>query len=140
MHVRSSPIFAAALLCLALLLGSAAQAQTIHASVEDVALRNGESVEYGDVYLIGANCSSLLTSAPEVEVMDGPPGVAVAIKRAMVVPRGHSCGRSVLGGKLFISAHGIDDYSYSPMVLRITYKTRSGNVQRSQHINVTLFP
>ena len=140
MHVRSGSIVAAVLLCLACLVGSAAQAQTINVSVEDIALRNGETIEFGDVYLIGANCSSLLTSEPEVEVMDGPPGVAVAIKRAMVVPYAHSCGQSVLGGKMFITAHDIDEYSYSRMVLRITYKTRSGNLQRSQHINVTLFP
>lgn len=139
MHARSGPIVAAASLCLVWLLGSA-QAQTIHASVEDIALKNGESVEFGDVYLIGANCRSLITTVPEIEVMDGPPGVAVAIKEAMVVPHGQGCDQSVPGGRVFITAKDIDVYSYSRMVLRITYKTPSGNLQRSQHINVALFP
>lgn len=140
MHVRSGSIVATVSLCLAWLVSSAAQAQTIHESVEDVALRSGESIIFGDVYLVGANCRSLLTSVPEIEVMDGPPGVAVAIKEAMVVPHGHGCGRSVLGGRVTITANDIDVYSYSRMVLRITYKTPSGNLQRSQHINVALSP
>jgi hypothetical protein len=118
----------------------AAHAQTIHFSVEDIALRNGESVEFGNLYLIGPDCKSLLTSEPEVEVMDAPSGVAVAIERTMVVPHEHGCEQSVLGGKLLISARGVVEYSYSRMILRIKYKTPSGDLQRGQHINVTLFP
>ena len=141
MHVRSGPIVAAVSLCLASLAGNAAaQAPAIHESVEDIALRSGEMVEVGDLYLVGEDCSSLLTSEPEVEVMDGPPGVAVAMKPAMVVPDGPDCETSVLGGKMLITARDIDVYSYSRMVLRITYKTPDGNLQRSQHINVALFP
>jgi hypothetical protein len=140
MHVRSDSIVTVFSLCLGLAAVSAAHAQTINISVEEIALRNGESVEFGDIYLIGADCSSLLTSEPEVEVMDGPPGVAVAIKPAMVVPYGPDCEKSVLGGKMLITARDIDVYSYTRMVLRITYKTPDGNLQRSQHINVALFP
>jgi hypothetical protein len=140
MRARSISIGAIFLLYLTLAGGDAAQAQTIHASVEDVALRNGESTEFGDVFLVGADCRSLLTAVPEVEIMDGPPGVAVAVKEAMVVPDGHGCDRSVPGGRVVITAQDIDAYSYTRMVLRITYKTPNGNLQRSQHINVALFP
>src|SRR5262249_34563751 len=126
-------------LCLAFITGPA-QAQTIHASVVDIALKNGENVEFGDVYYVGSNCSSLLTATPEVEIMDGPPGVEVSVRQATVVPRFHGCGKPVSGGKIMIAAKDIDECSYTRMVLRITYKTRSGSLQRSQHINVALFP
>jgi hypothetical protein len=139
MHVRPASIVGVLFLCCALASVSAT-AQTIHVPVDEIALRNGERIEFGDVYLIGADCSSLLTSEPEVEVMEGPPGVAVAIERAMVIPLGQSCEKSVLGGRMLISARNVEVYSYSRMVLRITYRTPSGNVQRSQNINVTLFP
>jgi hypothetical protein len=139
MHVRSGPIVAAAWLCLAGLTADAT-AQTIHPSVEDIALRNGESTEFGDVFLVGADCRSLLTGVPEIEVMDGPPGVAVAVKETMVVPHERGCNQSVPGGRVVITARDIDVYSYTRMVLRITYKTPNGNLQRSQHINVALFP
>jgi hypothetical protein len=108
--------------------------------VEDIALRNGESTEFGDVFLVGVDCRSLLTGVPEIEVMDGPPGVAVAVKETMVVPHEHGCGTSVPGGRVVITARDIDAYSYTRMVLRITYKTSNGNLQRSQHINIALFP
>lgn len=137
MHARSGPIVAAVLLGFAC---SAAQAQTIHVSVQDIALRNGESVVFGNVYLVGADCRSLLTVAPEVEVMDGPPGVAVVVREAMVVPFEHGCSRSVQGGQMIITAKDIDAYSYTRMVLQITYQTQSGKLQRSQHINLALFP
>ncbi|MBX9776407.1 MAG: hypothetical protein K2Y71_18670 [Xanthobacteraceae bacterium] len=140
MHVRSGSIVVAVSLCLAWLVGATAQAQTIHVSIDDIALRNGESIEFGDVFLVGSDCRSRLTAVPTVEIMDGPPGVAVAVKEAMVVPHGHGCGKSVRGGRVIITAREIDEYSYTRMVLRITYKTPNGNLQRSQHINVALFP
>ena len=139
MHVRSALCVGIAVLSLPCV-AERTQAQTIQFSVEDVALRSGESMEFGDVYFIGANCRSLLTATPEVEVMDGPPGVAVSIKQAMVVPRLFGCGKPVSGGRMLFSANNIEDYSYTRMVLRVTYKTRNGNIQRSQHVNVTLFP
>ena len=72
--------------------------------------------------------------------MDGPPGVTVAIKQAMVVPRSYGCAKAVAGGKMIIEAKDVDAYSRSSLVLRVTYKTRSGDRQRARHINVTLFP
>lgn len=141
MRLLSNPIAAFASFALACCLGgSVASAQTIQLSVSNIALKNGETMEFGDVYLISTDCRSLLTGTPGVEIMDGPPGVSVAIKQAMVVPRGHSCAKPVTGGKMIITAKDIEDYSRSSMVLRVTYKTRDGDRQRSQHINVTLFP
>lgn len=119
--------------------GGGAGAQTIRFDA-DIALKNGESTEFMDLYLISADCRSLLTGTPEVEIMEGPPGVSVAAKPAKVVPRGYSCANAISGGKLTITANGVEEYSRSTMTIRITYKTRSGNRQRSHHIRVTLFP
>jgi len=141
MRLQSNPIAALASFALVCCLGgSVASAQTIQMSVSNIALKNGETMEFGDVYLISTDCRSLLTGTPAVEIMDGPPGVSVAIKQAMVVPRGHSCAKPISGGKMVIMAKDIEEYSRSSMVLRVTYKTRDGERQRSQHINVTLFP
>ena len=123
MRLRPNIIAACACFALACFLGgSVAGAQTINISVSNIALKNGESMEFGNVYLISTDCRSLLTGTPEVEVMEGPPGVTVAIQQAMVVPRGHSCARPVSGGKMIITAKDIEDYSNSSMTLRIKYK------------------
>jgi|SRR3954471_4039833 len=117
-----------------------ASAQTISVGVSNIALKSGESTEFGDVYFISTNCKSLLKGTPEVEIMDGPPGVTVAIKPAQVVPHGYSCAKPVAGGKLVISAKDVEDFSRTQMVVRVSYKTAMGPRQRSSNINVTLFP
>jgi hypothetical protein len=120
--------------------GGGVQAQTIQFTVKDVALKNGESTELGDVFAITTNCKSLLKGTPEVEILDGPPGVSAAINPAKVVPRGLGCANPVPGGKLVITAKDIQEHSYTRMVLRINYKTLNGDRQRSENINISLFP
>src|SRR5262245_59912864 len=88
----------------AMLANRGATAQTIYYGVDDIALKNGESTELAQIYYIGTNCTSLLKATPEVEILDGPPGVAAAVKADMEVPRGVGCAQAVPGGKLMISA------------------------------------
>ena len=73
-----------ALSCLAdIFANSGATAQTIYFGVHDIALKNGESSELAQVYYIGTNCKSLLKAPPEVEILDGPPGVTAVINDAV---------------------------------------------------------
>jgi hypothetical protein len=123
-----------------MLCGANAQAQSIQFTVREIALKNGESTELGDVYWLNTNCKSLLKSTPEVEILDGPPGVTVAINPAKVVPRNYGCSNPVSGGKLVITAKDVQDYSYTRMVLRIRYKTLEGDREHSVSINIALFP
>jgi hypothetical protein len=140
MHIGSKATLIFALLVGMLIGGSAAQAQTIQFTVKDVALKSGESTELGNVFFIGTNCKSLLKETPAVEILDGPPGVTAVVNAAKVVPHGYGCANPVTGGKLVITAGDIQEYSYTRMVLRITYKTLDGDRQRSENINIALFP
>jgi hypothetical protein len=128
------------LFILCLLHGGVVLAQTIQFTVQEIALKSGESSEFGDVFFITTNCKSVLKGTPTVEVLDGPPGVTATINPADVVPRGVGCAKPVAGGKLVIAAKDIQEHSYTRMVLRINYKTLSGDRQRSANINVSLFP
>jgi hypothetical protein len=133
----------AALIVLSLVLSmfcGGAQAQSIQFTVKDISLKSGETTELGDVWFINANCKSMLKATPQVEILDGPPGVIAAINAAKVVPHFYGCAKPVAGGKLVITAQDIDDYSYTRMVLRINYKTLDGDRQRTENINLTLFP
>ena len=141
MRLRLNSIITLALFALASFLANGiANAQTIQASVRNIVLKNGETTEFGDLWLISRDCKSLMMSTPEVEVVDGPPGVLVEVRPAKVVPRSVSCANPIAGGKLFMAAKGVEEYSNSTMVLRITYKTRGGDRQFAQHVKVTLFP
>jgi len=128
------------LFSLACLLVAPVEAQTIQRPNLNIALKKGETVEVQNIYLIGHNCRALTTTTPEIEVMDGPPGVTAEIKPAMVTPRGLGCAKPVSGGRLYFSAKEVDDYSHTTMVVRVTYKTRDGDRKYSHHYNVTLFP
>jgi hypothetical protein len=117
--------------------GSAAQCQTpVRVSV---ALKSGETAELGPLYWI-SHCRSILKSPPEAEILDGPPGVTVSVKEAMVLPRQSGCANRVAGGLLIISAKDIEDPSYSTVTIRITYKTKDGDRKRSEVFNLSLLP
>jgi hypothetical protein len=140
MFDRMNPISVLLSLLLFLIGGQAVQAQTIQFTATDVALKNGESTEIGDVFYISLNCRSLLKGTPTVEIVDGPPGVVAVINPATVVPRSVGCANPVGGGKLVVTARNVEEYSYTRMVLRVIYKTLEGDRQRSVNINITLFP
>jgi hypothetical protein len=140
MHIGNKAFLILAFLVVMLFGGGAVQAQTIQRSVLDIALKSGETTELGDVYMIGSNCKSMLKGTPVVEILDGPPGVTVAINPAKVVPHYYSCSNPVAGAKLLLTATDIQDYSYTRLVLRITYKTVDGERQRSENFNIALFP
>jgi hypothetical protein len=113
-------------------------AQTITNS-PTIALRSGESAELGEIYWV-VNCRSVLKSTPEAEILDGPPGVSVAIKAGMVTPRTQRCSKPVPGGMLVIAAGNIEDPSYTTLTIRITYRGRDGDRKSSLIYNVSLFP
>jgi hypothetical protein len=118
---------------------SSVQAQSWQMNTQSFALKSGESVEVGDIYWV-INCRSQLTSPPEVTIMDGPPGVTASVTEAMVLPRFQQCAKPVKGAKLRLIADKIEDQSYSMMTLRIKYKTKDGERERSTTFSLALFP
>ncbi len=115
------------------------QAQTI-SGTPGIALKNGESFELGDAYWISSTCNSMLVSTPEVEILDGPPGVTVTVKEAMVTPRYYNCAKPVKGGKVIIAANDIDHPSYTTFTIRFKFKGREGDRLRSRVYKLSLFP
>jgi hypothetical protein len=128
-------------LCVICALGiSGTQAQTMSRPVHDIALKSGESTELSEVYWITKNCRSMLTSTPDVEVLDGPPGITAVVKPASLVPRSHGCVNTVQGGKLIVTAKDVEDHGMGTMVLRVNYKSKNGNRQRSITVRLALVP
>jgi hypothetical protein len=121
-------------------IGAPATAQVMKVfGAASLALKSGESVEIGPVYYV-QNCKSMLKSTPEVEILEGPPGVEATIKEAMVLPRIQKCASKVAGGLLVVSAKDIEDASFSNLTLRITYKTKDGERKFSHVFNLSLLP
>jgi hypothetical protein len=114
------------------------RAQTI-IGAPTLALKSGETTELGDVYWT-VNCRSMLTGVPRAEILEGPPGVTINVREAMVTPRWNACPKAVQGGKLLLSAKDIQDQSYSNITIRVTFKTKDGDRQLSKTYNLSLFP
>ena len=131
------------LLCSLLLFsvfGHSAQADPLQYRVFDIALKSGESTELTDVFYVGGNCKSLLTAIPEVEILDGPPGVTAVVHASSVVPHAYNCAKPVRGGVLVISARDIREYSHTQMLLRVKLKTSVGDRQTTLTVNIALLP
>jgi hypothetical protein len=118
--------------------GAHAQFMTLPNSAS-IALKAGESLEIAEVYWV-VNCRSVLKSTPEVEILDGPPGVTASIKDTMVLPRRQNCAKRVPGGMLVLSAKEIEDPSYTRLTLRFTFRTRDGDRKSSDVLNLSLLP
>jgi hypothetical protein len=118
--------------------GSGALGQYVRGQ-QTIALRSGESTELTKLYYV-ENCTSMLKSIPEAEIIDGPPAVTVSVREDMVLPRAQGCAKPVKGGTLVMSAKDIEDPSYTPVTVRITYKTRDGDRKLSLVINLSLVP
>jgi hypothetical protein len=139
MRARSNAVLVILAVTIASILdGEGAHAQTVRGSTS-IALKSGESVEVGNVYYT-INCRSLLKSVPQVEILEGPPGVTASIKEGMVLPRGGNCANRVPGGTLVITAKEIEDPSYTPLTIRVIFKTKDGERKLSQVYNLSLLP
>jgi hypothetical protein len=106
---------------------------------QSIALKNGESVELGSVWFV-ANCRSIMIGLPEVEILEGPPGLTLSVKEAMVLPRRLNCANQVPGGILVATAKDVTDPIQGKLVYRLKYKTKDGDRQTANTYNVSLFP
>ncbi len=117
----------------AVLCSSSAQAQN------RIALKSGDSVELGPVYWV-ANCRSIMIGLPEVEVLEGPSEVTLAIKEEPVLPRRQNCAAKVPGGTLVATAKDVKEPAEAKLTYRLKYKTKDGDRQRGNIFNLSLFP
>jgi hypothetical protein len=105
----------------------------------EIALKSGESTEVTDL-LWTVRCKSFLKGIPEVEILDGPPGVSAIVAEKMVLPRMSGCAKKVSGGVLTIKAGEITDDSTTDLRLRLRYNTLEGRRDRTMTLRVTLIP
>jgi len=110
----------------------------VHAQTR-IALKSGESTELMLVYWI-RNCRSIVVGNPEVEILEGPEELTLAIKPGMVLPLAQNCAKPVQGGTLIATAKDIADQKQATLTYRIKFKTKEGERQQSGVYRVSLFP
>jgi len=134
MRSQSSAILAAALLAVTCL--GQADAEDV---LRRIAVKNGESVDLGTVYWV-ANCHSIMIGLPEIEMLEGPPGVALSVREEPVLPRRQGCAAKVPGGTVVLTAKDVTERSDTKLTFRVKYKIKDGPRQTSQSYMISLFP
>jgi hypothetical protein len=104
-----------------------------------IALKNGESAELSPVYYV-SNCRAIMVGLPEIEILEGPAEVTLAIKEGMVLPRRFNCANRVPGGTIVATAKDVKEPVEAKLTYRVKYKTKDGDRQTSNVYNVSLFP
>jgi hypothetical protein len=104
-----------------------------------IVLKAGESVEIRTVYYV-SNCRSIMIGLPEVEVLEGPPQIALSVKEGMVLPRRQNCANRIPGGTLMATAKDVLEPLQGKVTYRLKYKTKDGERQRGGAFLLSLFP
>jgi hypothetical protein len=123
----------------ALVLAVLCAVASLPASAQVVSLKNGETAQLGQVYWV-ANCKSLLKSFAGVDILEGPPGVSLSIKKDMVYARRQNCPEMVPGGYVVATAKGVKASVSGALRYRVRYNTADGPQQSSHSVTINLFP
>ena len=121
--------------CVHAMLGTDTRAQT----ETRIVLKAGESVEIRTVYYV-SNCRSIMIGLPEVEVLEGPPQIALSVKEGMILPRRQNCANRIPGGTLMATAKDVSEPLEGKVTYRLKYKTKNGERQRGGAFLLSLFP
>jgi len=102
-------------------------------NVQRITLKNGESVELHPIYWV-VNCRSIMVGMPEIEILEGPPEVTLAIKEEMVLPRRFNCANRVPGGTIVATAKDVKEPVETKLTYRVKYKTKDGDRQTRTYL------
>jgi len=125
-------LFAAA----AAIIATAAIAQT----PTTYAVRPGEAINLGAISWVNSTtCQSLAVSKPDVEILSGPPGLAVEVREMMVVPNNvGNCRNEVRGAQVWLTVPPDIEGTSAHVVTRVTHHDRNGPQQRGFAFNLII--
>ncbi|MFT4078948.1 hypothetical protein [Rhodomicrobium sp.] len=118
---------------MALFIGSASAADW------SIAAKSGESVDLFPVWGV-ANCRSMLTAKPEVEVLQDVPGVILSVREEDVKPTKLNCPNKVKGGVVVATIGQIEKPIEGEVVFRVLFQGKQGKHQAGHKLKVALFP
>lgn len=104
-----------------------------------ISLKAGESADIGTAYWVDG-CVSSLRSLVGVDVLDGPPGVALTIRKEDVLPVRQNCTNKVPGGTIVASVNAVPAAVSGTLKYRIRYNTATGPRQSTHELPISLLP
>ncbi|MFM2050628.1 MAG: hypothetical protein RL682_1119 [Pseudomonadota bacterium] len=111
----------------------------ISAAAQSVALKSGESTDLGAVYWV-ESCQSIVNSFIGVEILEGPPGVVIALREQPVRARRQNCPNEVPGAIVTITAKEVTEKTSATIRYRVKYDTEDGKKQSNHTVKIDLYP
>jgi hypothetical protein len=129
----------ATIFCVAAVALSGNSAAFAQKEAKNMALKSGETLDLGPVYY-QAKCSSIMTGLPVAEIMEGPAQISATVTPAMVLPRTQGCAKEIKGGRLSVTAKEVTEKAEGPLVIRVKYPTKDGEMQTTRFYHVVIYP
>jgi hypothetical protein len=105
-------------------------------------IKSGETLLLRTVTSITANCEPLFVSFDSIDVIEGPPELSFKFEPGNVktYTTSHVCPDAVPGGKVMVTANGVDERKEAMLVFRVRYQTKNGPWQQTGRYRIFMFP
>jgi hypothetical protein len=105
----------------------------------EISLKSGESVDLDSVYWVDG-CTSLLVTVVGVDLLEGPPGITLSVRREDVLPHRPGCTNKVNGGVVVASVKDVLAPAHGTLRYRVRYNTQGGARQSTHTAQIGLYP
>lgn len=106
-----------------------------------IAIRSGETIGLGSVFWASrSNCKSQLVDILGVDILAGPPGITLAVRKQPVMPRWDTCTGSIPGGVVVATAGTLTERTEADIEFRVRYDTDGGEEQSTHKRRLALYP
>jgi hypothetical protein len=110
---------------------------TAYAQTRNIILKNDESITLRNFH-VAQSCRSIVIGDPTLDVLETPEEVTVALNKHAKRIRG--CFRSLPGWTVVAMVKGVKEKKNAKLVVRIKFKTKTGEHQLANTYNVSLYP
>lgn len=105
----------------------------------EISIKSGESVDLGPVYWV-QGCTSLLVNVVGVDLLEGPPGITLSVRREDVLPERPGCTKKVNGGVIVASVKDVAAPAHGVLRYRVRYTMSDGRNQSTHTRQIGLYP
>jgi hypothetical protein len=114
------------------------------ASAQDqlFSIKGGETLMLRSLTSTTANCDPLFVSFDSIDVIEGPTELSLKFEPGKVntYTSTRTCPEAVPGGRVMLTATGVDERKEANLVFRVSYQTRTGPWQQTIRFRVLMFP
>jgi PQQ-dependent catabolism-associated CXXCW motif protein len=106
----------------------------------ELTLSKGESADLGSVYWLDGSCQSRLKEFAGVDLLEGPSGIELTIRKESVMAKKQNCPDKIPGGIVVLTAQDIPAAFSGTIKYRVRYKTEDGDKQSLHAKEISLTP